>query len=86
VSATGAGEAVIRAVAAHEVAALVRHSGMAVAEAAERVLRERLEPIGGKAGLIAIGRDGDPVMPFTTPATYRGARVGDAEPWLAIGP
>ena len=86
VSATGDGEAVIRAVAAHELAALVRHAGLSLAEAAERVLRDAIEPLGGAAGLIAIGPEGDPVTPCTTPAMHRGQRVGQAAPWVAIGP
>jgi L-asparaginase / beta-aspartyl-peptidase len=86
VSATGDGEAVIRAVAAHELAALVRHAGLPLAEAAERVLREAIEPLGGAAGLIAIGPEGDPVMPFTTPAMHRARQVGDGSPSVAIGP
>ena len=78
ISATGDGEAIIRAVAAHEVAALVRHTGIDLAEACERVLRERIEPLDGGAGMIAIGPTGDPVMPFTTPAMHRAWRVGNA--------
>ena len=77
ISATGDGEAIIRAVAAHEVAALVRHTGIDLAEACDRVLRERIEPLDGGAGMIAIGPTGDPVMPFTTPAMHRAWRVGD---------
>ncbi|MBV9213168.1 MAG: isoaspartyl peptidase/L-asparaginase [Actinobacteria bacterium] len=77
VSATGDGEAVIRAVAAHEVAALVRHTGIEVAEACERVLHERVEPLGHGAGMIALGPEGAPAMPFTTEAMHRAWRVGE---------
>jgi isoaspartyl peptidase/L-asparaginase-like protein (Ntn-hydrolase superfamily) len=85
ISATGAGEALIRAAAAHELAALVRHGGLGLAEAADAVLREHVEPLGGAAGLIAIAADGPPVLPFTTPAMYRGWRVGGDPPRTAIG-
>ena len=85
VSATGAGEALIRAVAAHELASLVRLGGMPLAEAAEVVLRERVEPLGGSAGLIAIGVHGPPVLPFTTSAMYRGWRAGEDRPRTAVG-
>jgi beta-aspartyl-peptidase (threonine type) len=85
VSATGSGEALIRAVGAHEIASLVRHAGVPLAEAAERVLRDGVAPLGGAAGLIALGADGEPVMPFTTEAMYRGWRAGGDPPRTAIG-
>jgi beta-aspartyl-peptidase (threonine type) len=85
VSATGDGEAVIRAVAAYEIARLVGE-GAAVADAAERVLRERVGAFGGTGGVIALGADGEPALPFTTGAMHRGWRVGAGEPAVAIGP
>ena len=83
VSATGNGEAMMRAVAAHEIAALVRHAGLPLADAAERVMSE-LVPLGD-GGLIAVGREGPPAMPFTTPALYRGWALGDEPAQAAIG-
>jgi beta-aspartyl-peptidase (threonine type) len=77
VSATGRGEAMMRTVAAHEVAALVRHAGLPLAEAAERAAAA-LRPLGG-GGLIAVGADGAVAMPFTTPVMFRGWAVGDGE-------
>jgi beta-aspartyl-peptidase (threonine type) len=85
VSGTGSGEALIRAVAAHEIASLVQHAGVSLAEAADRVLRDGVEPLGGTAGLIAVGAEGAPVMPFTTDAMYRGWRAGADPPQTAIG-
>ena len=84
ISATGDGEAIIRTVAAHEVAALVRHAGLQLAEACEQVLRDRIEPLGGGAGMIALGASGEPAMPFTTPAMHRAWRVGDDPAQIAI--
>ena len=46
VSATGDGEYFIRAVAAHEVCALMRHRGLALREAAREVVHGRLREIG----------------------------------------
>jgi beta-aspartyl-peptidase (threonine type) len=82
VSATGNGEAMMRSVAAHEIAALVRHAGLSLAAAAERVMSE-LAPLGD-GGLIAVGRDGELAMPFTTPALYRGWARGDEPAQAAI--
>ena len=83
VSATGNGEAMIRTVAAHEIASLVRHAGVPLAAAAERVM-EAIGPLGD-GGLIAVGRGGGPAMPFTTPALYRAWAVGAEPVRTAIG-
>ena len=70
VSATGNGEAMMRIVAAHEISALVRHAGVTLDHAAARVVGEL------DGGLIAVGRDGELAMPFTTQALYRGWAYG----------
>jgi len=85
VSATGDGETVIRAVAAYEIARLVGED-VPVAEAAERVLRDRVGALGGAGGVIALGVDGDPALTFTTAARHRGWGTGDCPPQMAIGP
>jgi beta-aspartyl-peptidase (threonine type) len=66
VSCTGTGEQFIRAVAAHEVASLVRHAGVPVAGAAAQALGAM------DGGLIAVGADGSIAMPFNTALMYRG--------------
>lgn len=71
VSCTGTGEQFIRAVAAHEVASLVRHAGLAVADSAARAIE------GLDGGLIAVGADGSIAMPFNTALMYRGWARGD---------
>jgi len=70
VSCTGAGEQFIRAVAAHEVAALVRHARVPLIAAAKRAL----DSLDG--GLIALGSDGSAAMPFNTGLMYRGQAAG----------
>jgi isoaspartyl peptidase/L-asparaginase-like protein (Ntn-hydrolase superfamily) len=83
VSATGQGEAMMRTVAAHEVAALVRHAGVGLEQAAARVVAA-IETFGG-GGLIAVGADGSLAMPFTTPAMFRGWVRGEAEVRTSVG-
>jgi L-asparaginase / beta-aspartyl-peptidase len=73
VSATGHGEFFIRAVVAHEIASLVRYAGRSVAEAANFVVNEQLARLGGKGGVIAIGRDGSVAMPFNSRGMLRGS-------------
>ena len=72
VSATGTGEAFIRAVAAYDVAAQMAYAGRSLAEAAERVVLERLPRVGGQGGLIALDRTGAIALPFNTAGMYRG--------------
>ncbi|CAN5355928.1 hypothetical protein BH09PSE3_BH09PSE3_24840 [soil metagenome] len=71
VSCTGAGEFFIRIGFAHEVCALVRLSGLSVAEAVDRLIAE-LGAMGGKGGAIAVGPDGIGSWNFNTPGMYRG--------------
>ncbi|VVE52129.1 isoaspartyl peptidase/L-asparaginase family protein [Pandoraea anhela] len=78
VSATGTGEAFIRAVACYEVGALMAYAGLSLADAAERVIRERLPRVNGRGGLIAVDAQGHVALPFNTEGMYRGvARVGE---------
>jgi L-asparaginase / beta-aspartyl-peptidase len=83
VSCTGDGEAMIRTATAHELAALVRHGGLPLDEAAARVMEELGAPAAG--GLIAVGGDGRIAMPFSTPAMHRGWAAGDAPTQTAVG-
>ena len=83
VSASGHGEAIMRAVASHEVAAAVRHGGRPLAEA----VRAALERIDGGAGLIAVGPDAQPAIEFNTAVFHRatagtdGIRTAVASDW-----
>jgi L-asparaginase / beta-aspartyl-peptidase len=71
VSATGDGEFFIRAVAAHDLSALMEYAGMKLAAAACAVI-EKVGALGGTGGLIAIDRDGNIALPFNTTGMYRG--------------
>lgn len=70
VSCTGAGEAFLRAAAAHALSARVRHGGATLEAAAEAVMAE-IARLGGDGGLIAVDRAGRIVMPFDTPGMKR---------------
>lgn len=85
VSATGDGEQIISAAAAHEVSALLRHTGVPLGDACEAVLREGLEPLGADAGLIAVDARGEVAMIFNTAMMHRGWRVAGDEPRTAVG-
>ena len=70
VSGTGLGEAFIRAVAAHDVAARMRYGGETLAAAARKALAA-VAALGGDGGLIAVDRRGRVVMPFNSEGMYR---------------
>jgi beta-aspartyl-peptidase (threonine type) len=71
-SATGDGELIIRATLASEVAALMRLGGLGVEEACARALRERIAPLRGDAGMIAVDAAGRVAMPANTKVMHRG--------------
>ncbi len=73
VSTTGTGELLIRAVAAHDVAARVCYAGQTLDEAARAAL-DTVSRLGGVAGggLIAVDATGAVAMPFDTDGMYRG--------------
>src|SRR5699024_7923963 len=70
VSSTGMGEAFIRAVAAYDVSALMAYSGLSLSRAAHRVVHEKLPPLGGAGGMIAVDGQGNVAMPFNSEGMY----------------
>lgn len=72
VSCTGHGESFIRAVAAHDVHALMAYKGLSLAEAVRVVVHEKLPPLDGDGGLIAVDRAGNLVLDFNCTGMYRG--------------
>ena len=76
VSATGLGEAFIRAAAAHELCARIRIGGETLQEALDAVLAD-VGKLGGTGGLIAVGPTGETAWGFTTPGMYRAMAGAD---------
>jgi len=54
ISSTGTGEVFMRTVAAYDVAALMEYAGLTLAEATHKVVQEKLLPLGGSGGMIAV--------------------------------
>jgi isoaspartyl peptidase/L-asparaginase-like protein (Ntn-hydrolase superfamily) len=78
VSATGVGEAFLRAAFAHEVGARIRLAGADLESACQEALAA-VTAAGGDGGCIAVAGAGPPVLPFTTALMHRGwAEVGGA--------
>jgi beta-aspartyl-peptidase (threonine type) len=77
ISATGDGEYFIRAVAAHDIAALVEYKGMTIKQAAEEVLFRKIKPTGGDGAVIVLDPKGNLAMSYTTDGLYRGYVTAD---------
>ena len=71
VSATGLGEAFIRAVGCHQLAMRMLLSGEGLQAALDAVLAD-VKALGGTGGLIAVSPSGEAAWGFTTPGMYRG--------------
>ena len=79
VSATGDGEAYLRLSVAHEIDARMRLLSQDLSLAAEAVVMQDLERIGGSGGLIAVDHTGAISMPFNCEGMYRAQiREGQA--------
>ncbi|WP_447866523.1 isoaspartyl peptidase/L-asparaginase family protein [Rahnella bonaserana] len=79
ISSTGTGEVFMRTVAAYDVAALMEYAGLTLEEATHKVVQEKLLPLGGSGGMIAVDKFGNVEQPFNSEGMYRGfARVGEA--------
>jgi beta-aspartyl-peptidase (threonine type) len=84
VSATGAGEAFVRAAFAHEVDARMRLAGASLDEACREALR-RVGELGARGGCVAVDAAGRVALPFTSAAMPRGTMGERGEPRVAIG-
>lgn len=79
VSATGLGEAFIRAVGAHQLAMRMTMGGEGLQVALNAVLAD-VRALGGNGGMIAVAPSGEAAWGFTTPGMYRAvAREGGRE-------
>jgi L-asparaginase/beta-aspartyl-peptidase (threonine type) len=76
VSCTGTGEMFLRAAVAAQVAHRVAWAGETLAAAADAALAD-MKSLGGEGGLIAVGADGDPVLPFVSQGMKRAALLTD---------
>ena len=84
VSGTGWGEFFIRNAVAHDIAARMAYGGDALATAAETVIMQRVPELGGDGGAIAVDRDGNIAMPFSTAGMYRAWIATDGSRGTAI--
>lgn len=79
ISSTGWGEYYIRAVAAYDVAAMMKYGNKTLAEAAAEVINKIIPKMGGDGGMIGVDAEGNIEMPFNTVGMYRGFTKSSGE-------
>lgn len=84
VSCTGTGELFIRHTVAVDIAARMKYRGDSLKKAAEDALTGLPKIPGGAGGLIAIDRQGNIALPFSTNGMYRGTITQAGKIWTAI--
>jgi len=80
VSATGHGEYFIRLNIAHDISAMMEYQNKSLKEAADEVIYNKLDNLGGDGGVIAIDKNGNIAMPFNTPGMFRGYKLEGKDP------
>jgi beta-aspartyl-peptidase (threonine type) len=85
VSATGHGEYFMRALAAHDVSALMEYKSIALREAAAQVI-QKIGALGGTGGVIALDAKGNIAMPFNTEGMFRGVIRASGDVSIAVLP
>jgi beta-aspartyl-peptidase (threonine type) len=58
--------------------------GMPLKAAADYVIFDKLKPLGGEGGLIAVDKYGNTAMPFSTNAMFRGTISEDGKAEVMI--
>lgn len=84
ISCTGSGEVFMRQLAAYDVAALMEYGGLLLAQAAQKVIMEKIPDLGGSGGLIAVDAAGNLALPFNSEGMYRAYGVAGEKPVVAI--
>ncbi|GGF06753.1 isoaspartyl peptidase/L-asparaginase family protein [Hymenobacter cavernae] len=84
ISCTGTGEFFMRAVAAYDVACLIEYRGLSLAEACNIVVHDKLAPVGGDGGLIAVDAAGNLALPFNSEGMYRGTLTSETPLYIGI--
>lgn len=84
VSATGHGEYFIRYTVAYDISALMEYKNLALTEAAHEVIFNKLLPVGGDGGVIAVDKDGNYTMTFNSSGMFRGVVTANGTKEIAI--
>lgn len=77
VSCTGTGEGFVRAVAAHDICAMMAYTGAPVRRAAAVVVNEKIPALGATGGVIALDPRGELATPHSTAGLVNGYVTAD---------
>lgn len=83
ISCTGHGEPFIRAVAAHDVNAIMEYKGSSLEEAMNEVVHRKLVKMNGEGGMIGVDAKGNMAMVFNSAGMYRAMRGSNGQ--YAVG-
>lgn len=84
VSATGWGEYFIRLGVARDISALMEYRGLTVQAAADAVIKQKLQKLGGDGGVIVMDKFGNMAVSFNTEGMYRAYVGSDGKPVVEI--
>lgn len=84
VSATGWGEYFIRLGVARDIAAIMEYQAQTVQAAADRVIHQKLQKLGGDGGIIAMDKFGNMAISFNSEGMYRAYINADGKPVVEI--
>ncbi len=84
VSATGWGEFFIRLSVARDISSLMEYKNMSLQNAADTVIHQKLQNLGGDGGIIAIDKDGNLGISFNSEGMYRAYIDKNGKPVVEI--
>jgi len=84
VSATGWGEYFIRLGVARDISALMEYTALPIQQAADKVIKEKLQKMGGDGGVIAIDQYGNMAISFNSEGMYRAYIDQNGKPVVEI--
>jgi beta-aspartyl-peptidase (threonine type) len=84
VSATGWGEFFIRLGVARDISAVMEYRALPVQQAADLVIKQKLQKLGGDGGVIAMDKFGNMAISFNSEGMYRAYIDGDGKPVVEI--
>lgn len=84
VSGTGWGEFFIRLGVARDISALMEYQALPVQAAADRIIKQKLQNLGGDGGVIAMDKFGNMAISFNTEGMYRAYISADGKPVVEI--
>ncbi|HUR96882.1 MAG TPA: isoaspartyl peptidase/L-asparaginase [Pyrinomonadaceae bacterium] len=84
VSATGWGEFFIRIGVARDICALMEYRAMPIQSAADMVIKQKLQKLGGDGGIIGLDKFGNMAISFNSEGMYRAYINSDGKPVVEI--